>query len=119
MASTSTTTAGQALHTLALGGRANSVHRTPPRPTPTTTRQVNINVRLRVRAVAREGPSRRQRAPPGVDTRIHWDNEDEGWLGRSTASTSSNPNQAQEAQKNLLGEKFADLLNQSTDSHYQ
>ncbi|KAK9994991.1 hypothetical protein SO802_024694 [Lithocarpus litseifolius] len=76
---------------------------------------------LRVFASQQE-PPKPQRAPPGVDTRIHWDNEDEGWIG---GSTSSQPKQQQQQsnepkeQKNLLGEKFADLLNDSSDSHYQ
>lgn len=74
---------------------------------------------LRVFASQQE-PPKPQRAPPGVDTRIHWDSEDEGWIG---GSTSSQPKQQQsnepKEQKNLLGEKFADLLNDSSDSHYQ
>lgn len=69
---------------------------------------------------ATTGPSKPQRPPPGVDTRIHWDNEDEGWIGESSNSRQTkeklNP---EEEQKSLLGEKFADLLNDSSDSHYQ
>ncbi|KAJ6764065.1 putative proteinD(P)H-QUINONE OXIDOREDUCTASE SUBUNIT T CHLOROPLASTIC [Salix purpurea] len=63
-------------------------------------------------------PAKPQRAPPGVDTRIHWDNDDEGWVGgRSTDSEQTK--QAEDEQKNMLGKKFADLLNDSSDSHYQ
>ncbi|KAB5529930.1 hypothetical protein DKX38_020011 [Salix brachista] len=63
-------------------------------------------------------PAKPQRASPGVDTRIHWDNEDEGWVGgRSTDSEQTK--QAEDEQKNMLGKKFADLLNDSSDSHYQ
>ncbi|XP_007045885.2 PREDICTED: NAD(P)H-quinone oxidoreductase subunit T, chloroplastic [Theobroma cacao] len=70
--------------------------------------------------LASQGPSGRQRAPPGVDTRIHWDNEDEGWIGGSSKSQQTEEKLgAEEQQKNLLGEKFADLLNDSSDSHYQ
>ncbi|XP_077249840.1 chaperone DnaJ-domain superfamily protein [Tasmannia lanceolata] len=53
----------------------------------------------------------------GVDTRIHWENPDEGWLG-----VKSRPKPEEEADKKKqdnLGEKFADLLKNSTDSHYQ
>uniref|UniRef100_A0A2P2N3Z5 Uncharacterized protein MANES_02G194900 n=1 Tax=Rhizophora mucronata TaxID=61149 RepID=A0A2P2N3Z5_RHIMU len=70
------------------------------------------------RVLAAQGPAKRQRAPPGVDTRIHWDNPDEGWIG-GTSSRSSQKTQAEDEQKNLLGEKFADLLEDSSDSHYQ
>lgn len=67
-------------------------------------------------AAAAEGPNRQQKAPPGVDTRIHWENEDEGWIG----GTKSKPTEEQlKAEQNLLGKKFSDLLNSSSDSHYQ
>nr|XP_016484951.1 PREDICTED: NAD(P)H-quinone oxidoreductase subunit T, chloroplastic-like [Nicotiana tabacum] len=64
-----------------------------------------------------EGPSKRQRAPPDVDTRIHWENEDEGWVGGSKSQSAQERIKADE--KNLLDEKFSDLLNSSADSHYQ
>ncbi|XP_031267485.1 NAD(P)H-quinone oxidoreductase subunit T, chloroplastic [Pistacia vera] len=63
------------------------------------------------------GEGKRPKEPPGVDTRIHWDNPDEGWIG-GTQQTQQNFN-AEDEQKNLLGDKFADLLNNSSDSHYQ
>ncbi|OWM65728.1 hypothetical protein CDL15_Pgr015152 [Punica granatum] len=72
------------------------------------------------------GPSKRQRAAPGVDTRIHWDNPDEGWIGGGSRQDQDQDQDQQqhkfspkEEQKNLLGEEFADLLNNSSDSHYQ
>lgn len=74
--------------------------------------------RVLVRVSAVQNAGNRRRAPPGVDTRIHWENEDEGWIGGSD----SQPTQRLDAevhQKDLLGEKFADLLNNSFDSHYQ
>lgn len=74
--------------------------------------------RVLVRVSAVQNAGNRRRAPPGVDTRIHWENEDEGWIGGSD----SQPTQRLDAevhQKDLLGEKFADLLNNSSDSHYQ
>lgn len=61
---------------------------------------------------------KRQRAPPGVDTRIHWENEDEGWLGGSNSKPTEEQLKSEAQQKNLLGDKFADLLN-SSDSHHQ
>ncbi|KAL2238947.1 NAD(P)H-quinone oxidoreductase subunit T, chloroplastic [Sesamum indicum] len=78
------------------------------------TRETNHRGRFRVLAV--QGSDGRQRAPPGVDTRIHWENEDEGWIGGSS------PRSTQEQVKDdddLLGEKFSDLLDSSTDSYYQ
>ena len=82
------------------------------------TRRTNYSSSLSV--FATQGPSKRQRAPPGVDTRIHWDNEDEGWVGGPSNSQQSKEKlHAEEEHKNLLGEKFADLLNDSFDSHYQ
>lgn len=68
---------------------------------------------------AGQGPRKRQRAPPGVDTRIHWDNPDEGWIGGSSTSTSQQRLNAEEEKKNLLGDKFADLLKDAAGSHYQ
>ncbi|XWS69635.1 hypothetical protein CRYUN_Cryun04dG0195700 [Craigia yunnanensis] len=82
------------------------------------TRRENYSSSLKV--FATQGPSKRQRAPPGVDTRIHWDNEDEGWVGGPSNSQQTKEKlNAEEEHKNLLGEKFADLLNDSFDSHYQ
>ncbi|XP_062094745.1 NAD(P)H-quinone oxidoreductase subunit T, chloroplastic [Humulus lupulus] len=109
------TTAGafQALHSLALGS-SRRISRAI-----TSKRRAGGRVRFRVCAVS-QGPSKRERAPPGVDTRIHWENEDEGWVGGSggAASTSSESTSAVDQQRNFLGE-FSDLLNDSTDSHYQ
>ncbi|XP_057782394.1 NAD(P)H-quinone oxidoreductase subunit T, chloroplastic [Salvia miltiorrhiza] len=59
---------------------------------------------------------KRQQAPPGVDTRIHWESDDEGWIGGS--SSSSTKEQAKEEDRSL-GEKFSELLNSSSDSYYQ
>ncbi|GJV28022.1 NAD(P)H-quinone oxidoreductase subunit T, chloroplastic [Tanacetum coccineum] len=73
---------------------------------------------LRVYAAAEGEGEGRQKPPPGVDTRIHWENEDEGWVGGSTNTTRSSIDE-EEQKKNLLGEKFSELLNNSTDSHYQ
>ncbi|KAG9448555.1 hypothetical protein H6P81_008520 [Aristolochia fimbriata] len=61
-------------------------------------------------------PFRRKTGTPGVDTRIHWDNPDEGWLG--VKSTPEKPQEKKENGDNF-GEKFADLLKNTTDSHYQ
>ncbi|XP_052189632.1 NAD(P)H-quinone oxidoreductase subunit T, chloroplastic [Diospyros lotus] len=84
----------------------------------------NGMISLRVFA-AQEPAGKRQRAPPpGVDTRIHWDNEDEGWIGgghsNSNSSSTQEPLKPEEDRQknNPLGEKFSDLLN-SSDSHYQ
>ena len=77
---------------------------------------------LQVQASQGPGPGlgtpRPKRAPPGVDTRVHWDNEDEGWIGGT--NTDKQQSTAEEKNpKNLLGEKFADLLSASSGSHYE
>lgn len=68
-------------------------------------------------SASKGGAGKRPKAPPGVDTRIHWDNPDEGWIG-GTQQTQQKFN-AEDEQQNLLADKFADLLNNSSDSHYQ
>ncbi|KAK1274940.1 hypothetical protein QJS04_geneDACA010021 [Acorus gramineus] len=62
-------------------------------------------------------PPRRQRAPPGVDTRIHWSDPDEGWIG---GKRSDEP-ETHESSDDVFGGRFADLLKNSTtsSSHYQ
>ncbi|KAI3884063.1 hypothetical protein MKX03_036027 [Papaver bracteatum] len=68
------------------------------------------------------------RAPPGVDTRIHWDNLEDGWIGGSTTTNSSQSTKNETGgegkyssqQESFLGQDFPDLLNSaSNDSHYQ
>lgn len=60
---------------------------------------------------------RRHGAPPKGDTRIHWENEDEGWIGGPTSTGSRL--EAEEDHDDVLARKFSDLLNNSFDSHYQ
>ncbi|CAL9187464.1 unnamed protein product, partial [Musa hybrid cultivar] len=55
-------------------------------------------------------PTRKRR----VDTRIHWSSPDEGWVGGKTK-----PDTGASEKKEYLGERFADLINKSTASHYQ
>lgn len=55
-------------------------------------------------------PTRKRR----VDTRIHWSSPDEGWVGGKTK-----PDNGASEKKEYLGERFADLINKSTASHYQ
>ncbi|CAM8889101.1 unnamed protein product [Rhodiola kirilowii] len=93
---------------------------------------------LRVCAVAEsEGANPKG---PVADSRIHWENDDEGWLGVDTRSrsrsggdgsisgksgsggseTSSSAEQLKpETERDMLAAQFADLLNDSSDSHYQ
>ncbi|OVA01547.1 DnaJ domain [Macleaya cordata] len=142
MAST-TATAPPAFSLLLKEGRRGSVESERIRTTRLTSR---LKHRVRgggvvVRVYASEGElgssknsSQQQqegksRAPPGVDTRIHWDNPDEGWLGGTSTSTpnSSEPLKDKdekvfdsEEPESFLGQEFSDLLNNaSNDSHYQ
>ncbi|CAK9326081.1 unnamed protein product [Citrullus colocynthis] len=69
------------------------------------------------RVYASQAPNNdRQRPPPGVDTRIHWQNEEEGWIGGQKKETNDHNNNNN---NNILGPSLADLLNNSSDSHYQ
>ena len=68
------------------------------------------------RVYAAQAPNNdRRRPPPGVDTRIHWQNEEEGWIGRKKKESNDQNN----VSNNMLGPSLADLLNNSSDSHYQ
>nr|GMD71001.1 NAD(P)H-quinone oxidoreductase subunit T, chloroplastic [Ipomoea batatas] len=108
------TTAPQSFFSILQRCRRTELRQSPAverRRTPYGNRRV-------IRIFATQGPRQpRQTAPPGVDTRIHWENEDEGWIGGN--SSSSTQEQLNADEKELLGEKFSELLNSSTDSHYQ
>ncbi|WOL14255.1 hypothetical protein Cni_G23035 [Canna indica] len=51
-----------------------------------------------------------------VDTRIHWSSPDEGWIGGKRKPDDAT---ATDKKEEFLGERFADLINKSTSSHYQ
>lgn len=78
------------------------------------TNQKTKNDHLRIIHAA-QSSNNRQRAPPGVDTRIHWENEDEGWIGTTKSKSAEEQLKTDED----LDKKFSDLLNSSSDSHYQ
>ncbi|KAK4355706.1 hypothetical protein RND71_024677 [Anisodus tanguticus] len=61
-----------------LSKNQNTEHRTYGRRLPTKQRSRHVGFQV---YAAQEGPSGRKRAPPGIDTRIHWENDDEGWIG--------------------------------------
>lgn len=107
-------TAPPAPFTFLTRNQTNNEHRTDTRWL--TTKQRRRRVGLQVYA-KEEGATGRQRAPPGVDTRIHWENEDEGWVGESKSRSTQERIKTDE--KNLFDEKFSDLLNSSANSHYQ
>ncbi|PRQ20475.1 putative DnaJ domain-containing protein [Rosa chinensis] len=116
--------APQASHTLSLLGSPKS--RRAATTTRNSSRHVNyvgtFHVHASTSSSQAEGPSKRERPPPapGIDTRIHWDNEDEGWIGGSSSKTNGKTQQVeQEQHKDVWGNKFADLLDDSADSHYQ
>ena len=60
--------------------------------------------------------SRRPPPPgPGVDTRIHWENEDEGWIG----GTNTKHQQTHKPNNMLQADDFTDFLTASLGSHYE
>jgi hypothetical protein len=57
-----------------------------------------------------------------VDTRIHWANMDEGWIGGTNKKKTEGGNSdggKSENKEEFLGSKFADLLSQASESHYE
>ena len=84
-----------------------------------TTRSTKTqSIKHRVYASQGRESGKRPRAPPGVDTRIHWEDEDEGWIGGSNGSKQQQRNSGEDPE-HLLGKKFADLLSDSSGSHYE
>uniref|UniRef100_A0A0F7GZT4 Chaperone DnaJ-domain superfamily protein n=1 Tax=Habenaria pantlingiana TaxID=1498489 RepID=A0A0F7GZT4_9ASPA len=75
----------------------------------------NLKFRRKVRIMASEdSPSEESNASAKrkrVDTRIHWANQVDGWIGEKKS-----PPQADAAP---FAGRFADLVNQATTSHYQ
>jgi len=70
----------------------------------------------RVTRISSQGPTKPPKPSPGVDTRIHWESPDEGWIGGRSDPAKS----VDEDKTNLLSdEKFAELIKDSFDSHYQ
>lgn len=60
---------------------------------------------------------RPKKGTPGVDTRIHWDNPDEGWVGGSTRKKTDTT--VDDSKKESFSARFADLISASATSHYQ
>ncbi|KAF8411883.1 hypothetical protein HHK36_004441 [Tetracentron sinense] len=81
--------------------------------------QIRRRSHSKVRIFALQEEGGRKKAPPGVDTRIHWDSPDEGWIGGNSSKPAEKLRAEEERQQDLLSGKFADLLDNSTDSHYQ
>lgn len=118
--------ASQTSYSLLFGSRENINGRRRRRRKKAAFNSNNVNTNLKVYALSQQqqqqqdpagNQKQRKKAPPGVDTRIHWENENDGWIGGNT--TSSSIPDDQEQQKNFLGDKFSDLLTESSDSHYQ
>jgi hypothetical protein len=113
-------TAPHALYSLLRGGQ-NGSHLREDRPKieKASTRSTGNHNGLRI--FASQGPRKRQRPPPGeVNPRLHSGTGDEGWIGGSTRSGQSTQQKFNEQdEQNVMGDKFADLLNDQSDSHYQ
>uniref|UniRef100_A0A0F7H1F9 Chaperone DnaJ-domain superfamily protein n=1 Tax=Cypripedium formosanum TaxID=53042 RepID=A0A0F7H1F9_9ASPA len=71
--------------------------------------------RMRIMA-SDDSPSEMSTKRKHVDTRIHWSNQEEGWIGGDKKSQSPSETAAK---KEPLGARFAQLINESTTSHYQ
>ena len=52
-----------------------------------------------------------------VDTRIHWSNPDEGWVGGNAKKEGDGGRGG--SKNEPLGGRFADLINNASESHYQ
>jgi hypothetical protein len=65
-------------------------------------------------------PATADGAGPGkkktVDTRIHWSNPDEGWVGGKAKKEGDGRGSSK---NEPLGGRFADLINNAAESHYQ
>ncbi|XP_041004414.1 NAD(P)H-quinone oxidoreductase subunit T, chloroplastic [Juglans microcarpa x Juglans regia] len=98
----------------------NSFHLLKYAPKIERARTKSTRNRSELRVFASQGPRKRQRPPPGeINPRLHSGTGDEGWIGGSTSSGQQTKERLDEQDKDLLGDKFADLLNESSDSHYQ
>jgi hypothetical protein len=54
-----------------------------------------------------------------VDTRIHWSNPDEGWVGGNAKKEGGGSGGGGGGKNEPLGGRFADLINNASESHYQ
>ncbi|CAN8308089.1 unnamed protein product [Cochlearia groenlandica] len=71
---------------------------------------------MRVHATQESSSPPKPSSQPGVDTRIHWENPDEGWIGGGSDPTKS----VNDDKNNIFNDdKFAELIKDSFDSHYQ
>lgn len=71
--------------------------------------------RMHVRASdSSGGSSTGEKRKRRVDTRIHWSNPDEGWIGGKTTPKTEN-----EKKDEILRGRFAELIDKSAASHYQ
>nr|AQX44139.1 hypothetical protein [Apostasia odorata] len=102
---------------------ASSIFSTPSSPDLWANRRQAGRRRTRVRVTAAsddspsEEPARRTKRKH-VDTRIHWANQEDGWIGGTkTAKPQADGSDAEQQQS--MGKRFADLINQSSASHYQ
>lgn len=59
----------------------------------------------------------RTKGTPGVDTRIHWDNPDEGWVGGNSRKKTDTA--VDDSKKESFSARFADLISAAATSHYQ
>ncbi|CAL4984885.1 unnamed protein product [Urochloa decumbens] len=65
-------------------------------------------------------PAAAQGKKKTVDTRIHWSDPDEGWVGGKTKKDGDGGGGDGRRSKNEpLGGRFADLINAASESHYQ
>ncbi|XP_031504585.1 NAD(P)H-quinone oxidoreductase subunit T, chloroplastic-like [Nymphaea colorata] len=60
---------------------------------------------------------RRKERAAGVDTRIHWDSPDEGWVGGKSSSSFGSVFDADKEEN--FGENLPDIIKNATGTHYE
>ncbi|XP_047315758.1 NAD(P)H-quinone oxidoreductase subunit T, chloroplastic [Impatiens glandulifera] len=107
-------------HPLKLRDRNKQLFR-PPVLLGRTQKEKKVTAAAAAAGGKESGPGPNTRPQPGVDTRIHWENDEEGWIGGSNRAKSSDQEQGKSSDPfDLLGEKnFSELLSNYSDSHYQ
>ncbi|GJN28079.1 hypothetical protein PR202_gb16161 [Eleusine coracana subsp. coracana] len=77
-------------------------------------RRVNVVVAAASTPDAEPKATGAEQGKKTVDTRIHWSDPDEGWIGGDAKKDSG-----RSGKKEPLGRSYADLMNSSSETHYE